>query len=489
MAHSFLYVGISLTLKVSLSLGHTINIEMNLQRGSLLKTTAALFILPLAIACIGCGGRHKGKSDSAKNEENNEGVMASERKVNNHPLDLKLYMERSGSMVSFDSESSKGEFKGIVSTLLNRFPQVQRNDSTYVYIVNDNIYPYEGTVKEFLAQRDFFSSTKDIGNPSYTDFDRIFEMIITDTKKYQVSALVTDMIYSVKGQETVTASKLLNEAYALTHNVFKGKTKTSVIVLKFEADYDGTYYPYNSPSGGVQYNGNRPFYVMLFASKDTMEELYYSEEYSTFINFSTLPSFENMFCFTSMCFTPSYTILLDYDHEGRYRKDKEKIRDGKLDSKFVKAISNVQLSKDGSITIPIALDLSHIPLSNSYKKNEDYYEIESKGGFEVKSIKSIEELDSNEISTVKESLPTATHLLTLKSEARPLNETVKIKMLYKLPDWISKSSSRDDSNVSADNFSSTTFGFEEVMKGMYGAYVPDGASHFIFEIDFSIKKK
>ena len=470
-----------------MSLGHTINTEMNLQRGSLLKTTAALFILPLVIACIGCGGRHKGKSDSAKAEENNEEVVEPSRKANNHPLDFKLYMERSGSMVSFDSENSKGEFKGIVSTLLNRSPQVQRNDSTDVYIVNDNIYPYEGTVKEFLAQRDFFSSTKDIGNPSYTDFDRIFEMILTDTKKYQVSALVTDMIYSVKGQETVSASKLLNEAYALTHNVFKGKTQTSVIVLKFEADYNGPYYPYNSPSVGVPYNGNRPFYVMLFASKDTMEELYYSEEYSSFINFSTLPSFENMFCFTSMQFTPGYSILLDYDHKGRYRMDKEKKREGK--SKFVTAISNAQLSKDGSITIPIALDLSHLPLSNSYKKNKDYYEIESKGGFEIKSIKSIEELDPNEILKVKESLPTATHLLVLESETKPLNEEVKIKMLYKLPDWISKSSSRDDSQISSDNFSSTTFGFEEVMKGMYGAYVPDGTSHFIFDIAFTIKKK
>ena len=464
---------------------------MNLQGRSpfnLILPLFFLFILLIATSCAGGNKRHERKGDSVGNKDDIEEPTVSEAK-SNPLLDFKLYMERSGSMVSFDSENSKGDFKKIVSEFLNRFPKITGNDSTYVYIVNDNIYPYEGTVKEFLAQRNFFSSTKDIGNPSYTDFDRIFEMILSDTKKYQVSALVTDMIYSVKGQETVSSSKLLNEAYALTHNVFKGKTGTSVIVLKFEADYNGPYYPYNSPSVGVPYKGNRPFYVMLFASKDSMEELYDSNSYSSFINFSTLPSYENMFCFTSMQYSPGYSILTDYEHDGRYRKDRERENKDKGESKEITGITEAQLSKEGTITIPIALDLSHIPLSNSYKRNEDYYEIDSRGGFEVESIKSIDELDSKEVSTIRNTMPTATHLLLLKSTTKPLNETVLIRMLYKLPEWIVTSSSKDDSSVSVDNFSSTTFGFEEVMKGIYSAYVPEGTSHHIFKIDFTIKKK
>ncbi|MDE5886013.1 MAG: hypothetical protein K2H46_00315 [Muribaculaceae bacterium] len=399
-----------------------------------------------------------------------------------HPLELKLYMERSGSMVSFDTERSSGEFKGIVSTLLNRFPTVESRDSTAVYIVNDNIYPFKGSVRDFLAQRDFFTATKGIGDPSFTDFDRIFSMIMSDVTKYQVSALISDLIYSSKGQENVSASKLLNEAYALTHNTFKNKTNTSVIILKFEAGYSGPYYNYASPSKGVTYNGERPFYVMLFLSKESLQELYEAPEYEAFIKFSTLNNFEDMFCFTDLRFRPAFSIIPEIDHEGRFRKERTH------GNSLITGICDAQLSKDGGISIPIAVDLSGIPLSESYKKNKSLYDVESSTGFKIASIRSLAN-DADCADKVKDRLSGATHLIILESDEKPKNETVKISLAYRLPSWIAESSTDDDTDISKEEFDSTTFGLESMMKGIFAAYVPDGSRCSILDLEFTVKKK
>lgn len=296
--------------------------DMNWFKTQLIFGICSVVIMNL----IGCDGGRRNRSEMKEKDVISEKIETEETSGSSpkvhHPLELKLYMERSGSMVSFDAEKSSGEFKGIVSTLLNRFPSIESEDSTSVYIVNDNIYPYKGSVRDFLAQRDFFTATKGIGDSSFTDFDKIFSMILSDISKYQVSALVSDLIYSAKGQENVSSSKLLNEAYALTHNTFKDKTNISVIVLKFEAGYSGPYYPYDSPSKGVIYNGDRPFYVMLFLSKESLWELYDTSEYAAFTKFSTLKNFEEMFCFTDVKFHPDFSIIPEIDHEGRFRKDR-----------------------------------------------------------------------------------------------------------------------------------------------------------------------
>lgn len=450
---------------------------------SIFKQILASAVILSVVSLSSCGGNRQKRSHSDTDSISEQASAAvSSSRPSHHPLDLKLYMERSGSMVGFDSEKSNGEFKGIVSTLLNRFPSVVSSDSTSVYIVNDNVYPFEGSVKDFLANRDFFTATKGIGDPSFTDFDKIFSMILSDITKYQVSALVSDLIYSAKGQENVAAGKLLNEAYALTHNTFKDKTNTSVIVLKFEAGYSGPYYPYDSPSKSTSYKGDRPFYVMLFMSKDSLMELYASSEYDAFTKFSTLPDYEDMFCFTNVKYKPEFSVIPEIDHEGRFRKDRSH------NSSMIKGICEAQLSKDGELTIPVAVDLSNVPLSDSYKKNKDMYDIESTSGFKLASVKSLGK-DGDEEKEIRERIPGATHLMILKTQEKPKNEKVSIKLEYRLPSWIAESSSEDDRDISKDDFDSTTFGLESMMKGIFAAYVPDGTRSSIFEVEFSIKKK
>ena len=76
--------------------------------------------------------------------------------------------------------------------MLTRFP----GDSKEVFIVNDGVYPYTGSLNSFVQDKDIFSSTKGVGDPSYTDFAKIFDFALTDTVPERITVLVTDMIYS-----------------------------------------------------------------------------------------------------------------------------------------------------------------------------------------------------------------------------------------------------------------------------------------------------
>ncbi|MBD5282794.1 MAG: hypothetical protein HDS33_07195, partial [Bacteroides sp.] len=385
-----------------------------------------MLAIPSLVSCQQGHNRrgHTSADDDDTVDETEVLVKESSEKSNPcRTLDLKLYMESSGSMYSFDTSGSKGEFKRSIADMLNRFPKITGNDTTSVFVVNDNIYNYDGSVRDFLANREFFTSIKKIGNPSYTDFDKIFDIILAETQTNQVSVLITDLIYSVNGQGDVTASKLLNEAYALTHNVFKDHAaKMNMIVVKLTADFLGNYYPYNSPNKGIVYNGDRPFYALIFASDPALTALYECDDYKSFVNFSSIPGYDDMFCFTDMTFKPHISIIPNYAHEGRFRKARSKNSKGSIS-----AIDNVELSRDGKLTIPVALNLSDLPLTASYKANKDNYIVESNGRFEIEWIRPINDLGgddesdernkkNNSSENITKLMPDATHVMMISTE-------------------------------------------------------------------------
>lgn len=434
-----------------------------------------------ALLLSSCDG-HKSRrhTDSGYDEETSvENASTGSRDKAFHPLDLKFYLERSGSMIAFDANSTKGDFKKSVAQMLNSFPYTAENDSTAIYIVNDGVYPFKGNIKDFLSKRDFFKSTEGIGNPSYTDFTKIFEMIFENQQEYTVSVLVSDLIYSVKGQETVNPQKLLAEAKSLTANVFKSHPNGGVWIVKFIGDYNGSYYPYNSPAKGISYSGDRSYYAMVFASNKGVETLCEDPTYKEFYHFSALPGYQDMFFFTSDKYDPAYSVLRKgFGKKGEYHKDRE-------EKGSIHSIKDLKATHGEPICIPVAVDLSSVPMSSSYKTDIFNYTVASEADFEIESIQPI---DGNADASVKEYCPGATHIILLETDEKPRNETITITMNYRLPRWITQSSSSDDSDIHSDTFSHTTFAFEAMMQGIFNAYVPAGTTATLFTLPIKIQK-
>lgn len=73
------------------------------------------------------------------------------------------------------------------------------------------------------------------------------------------------------------------------------------------SSYNGLYYPYNSPSKGLAYNGQRPYYIIVVGSNANMARLTKDQNYSTFAQFNNLPGFEQMCLLRQLPFTTPTT--------------------------------------------------------------------------------------------------------------------------------------------------------------------------------------
>lgn len=395
------------------------------------------------------------------------------------PIKIKFFLERSGSMIPYDSPRTKGDFKAAISRLLNSVPN-RGNENNLMYVVNNSVYPYQQTYKDFLRSKDIFNDTKGIGDPRYTDFTCIFDSILTRTQSNELSILVSDLIYSTKDMERVNPQKIKNEAQTMTTNIFKSHADKDVLVMKLHADYYGKYYPYNSPNRGVHYEGNRPFYIMLVANPEVMRRIFIDSDYREFSDMERLDGFEDYYCFSHASVTPYYSVLLsDKRNKGRFGA----VRGS---GTTIHEIENIKSERDGQVAITLAVDLSGVITGDDYKKDKNNYEISSLSEFEIDEIEKIDLEDRTQ--SLEHYAPNATHLIVLSTDKEIKNETLSLRLKDKLPEWVSESTSEDDTKVSDDDFSKTTFAFSYLMQGIYEAFHPSTETPDFFELKLTINK-
>lgn len=396
------------------------------------------------------------------------------------PIRIKFFLERSGSMVAYDSNQTKGDFKDAISTLLNRVPQ-KGSDQNIMFVVNDAVYPFPRTFKEFLVSNGIFNVTNGVGNPAWTDFSCIFDSIMNRTLENELSILVSDLIYSPKNAVGANPERILNEARNLTTSVFRNHEGKDVVVVKLLSDYRGKYYPYNSPAGGVQYQGNRPFYMMFVANSAVMNRLFSDKLYEDFVNFATLKGFENYYCFTGDEKQVDYSFVTDFSACNR---GKFKITRGS--KKLIHSLEDIEPDRNGKLALSVAMDLSLITVDDLYKENPDNYLVESLSEFKITSIKKLGEGDKTNF--IKNKFPNATHLMVIEPQSALRNETFSISFLNKMPKWIEETGSQDDRDVNSGNFSSTTFAFTDMMQGIYNSFHSSASNPVYLKMKFNTKR-
>ena len=238
-------------------------------------------------------------------------------------LSIKLYLERSGSMVAYDAPQGDGTFKAVLVQLLNSLPTKQ--SSNKLYVVNSSINEYPNGFDKFLSDTNIFDATKGLGDPSYTDFRAIFNTILQQTKQNELSILVTDMIYSTKDMAGINPRKVFAEAQGMTQAVFNDVVKSkSMLVIRLQSSYNGQYYTYKSPTIGVKYNGKRPYYIVIVGDNNVMQRLTTDANYRSFATFTNLKGYQQTYLFaTSSLYQPFYSLLLNNPSiRGRFRPER-----------------------------------------------------------------------------------------------------------------------------------------------------------------------
>ena len=372
-------------------------------------------------------------------------------------LSLTIYFERSGSMVPYDQRGGGGQLKKVVNDLINHFPAGSKVD---INIVNDGIYPYQHTVDEFLKDRDIYQSTAGIGDAAFTDFQLIFNKILEAQRPGNVSVLVSDLIYSPKDTHGVSLDKIFNEENSLATRVFAKYKGKSVVVQQFMGDYSGNYYPYNGSS--FNYNGKRPFYLVIIADADAMDQLAQDKRYSGVLD---APTVRNSYRFNQGTSEVQCRVLPEWkDNAGRFRvKHGDGIVLGKCQGD----------RQTGKLCFSMAADLSGLMKDDALLTNADNYEVKSIDGYTL----TIQPIDQSMVTANnKEYLEGMTHVLTLVGDLKSPRDEVHISLRNELPDWVRQSSCDNDTSTGG-SFATTTLGLEQLLGGMFDA-MKGGSSYF-----------
>lgn len=388
-----------------------------------------------------------------------------------------FFLERSGSMIPYDDRQTSGQFKSAITGLLNAVPN-NSDPHNLMFVVNNQVTPFNKTFKDFVQSANIMEDTKGYGDARYTEYTCIFDSVLNRTGANEVSILVSDMIYSTKYQaNNILAQRIMNEAKALTSNIFAGHEDKDILITKLNADYNGKYYPFNSPNGGFIYNGSRPYYMMLVAKSDVMHRLFNDSKYRDFCNFKHLNGYENYYCFTRKCDNPEYSIL--FKNSSRFAPEK-----GQKQIHSVKKL--VSDRNTGETKLVVAVDMSGIITEPNYLTNVNNYQVQSKSGFAVTDVV---EVDKTDVPVdITHYVPTATHLIELTTTESIVNETVYLSLKNEFPSWITKSSTDDDRDKNAPGFANTTFAFKSMMDGIYEAFYSTTETPVYYKLAINVKK-
>ena len=377
-------------------------------------------------------------------------------------LSLTIYFERSGSMVPYDQRGGGGQLKKAVNDIINHFPAGCKVD---INIVNDGIYPYQHTVDEFLKDRDIYQSTAGIGDASYTDFQLIFNKILEAQRPGNVSVLVSDLIYSPKDTHGVSLDKIFNEENSLATRVFAKYKGKSVVVQQFLGDYSGNYYPYNGQP--FNYSGKRPFYLVIIADNEVMDQLAQDKRYSGMLD---APSVRNSYRFNQGTSEVPCRVLPEWkDNAGRFRV---KHGDGLV-------LAKCQGDREtGKLCFSMAADLSGLMANDALLTNTENYDVKSIDGYTL-TVQPIE--PGMMTANNKEYLEGMTHILTLTGDLKSPRDEVKISLRNELPEWVRQSSCMSDTSTGG-SFATTTLGLDQLLGGMFSA-MKGGNSFFDITIE------
>lgn len=347
--------------------------------------------------------------------------------VSDEKLSFHIYVERSASMIPYDSPQGDGSFRSVIMDVENRIPGNYTIDS--------------------------------IGETGYTDFHKIFNDLLNKTSGNVVNVLFTDMIYSVKSMDGVNPQKVFNEARQMVNAVFKDEVKNkSMLIIRLDGSYNGPYYAYDNSAH--EYSGKRPYYMVIVTSNENMLRLTSDDTLKSFADFHSLRGFSHSMLFTADdLYSPYASFLLNNkDAYGRYRPERTQ-ENGIL--------SLHDISPEGSskeVQLALAVDLSRMPVDQSYLMDINNYQVESDDNIRLKKIRKIEKADRTPAE--KKYIGSATHLFIFTVSNLTHGQKVSVRLLNRMPSWITSGSCDDDHVPTPDQ----TFGLRYLLQGIYDSY-------------------
>ncbi|RKS14308.1 hypothetical protein [Flavobacterium sp. 120] len=392
---------------------------------------------------------------------------------------VNVYIENSGSMNGYVQGNT--QFKGAIRDLLVMLKYYYDEKNLKINFINSAIYPtnIEGNIVNF--SKSLNTKTFKVGDTYSSNLNNIFKQILTKTSQNTISILLSDCIYSIEGNKT---EDLLSDQKSLTKDAFltkfKNKELLATTIVKLNSSFNGTYYDKDNKKTQLN-NISRPYYMSIIGSEKAMTKFNSNIELSK----NKVEGFENKYNLTLKDYSKEvyYSVINTKEDSGRYKPDREYKNNG-----AVQGIEDVDINSrnSSSFIFSVALDLSKVPIEDSYVSDKSNYSIRE-GDYKIKGIYKYDKknVGASSVNMIAKANVKPTHYIVFES-TKPNFTNLTFTLSKQIPRWVYATSTNDDTDILKSP--NRTFGLKYLIEGISEAYETESKSNNYLELTINIKK-
>lgn len=371
------------------------------------------------------------------------------------PVAYDVYMDNSASMDGYLAGAGT-EFKNDVHTLLTDLQTKGIADTIDLGYVNERICPYKYGASATEVNAFIRTLTQDglKGNgcgrkDSY--MDAMLQQVIGSNPDH-VHVLISDYIFSIgRGN----SSELLKQQGDNVEAVLSGELRKrdfSTIILKFNSDFNGTYY-IESKGGG---NGSastvhgirRPYYIMFFGAASRMRRLV---DFFKSSKFRTFSGFENVcYFFEPGGRAPAAKLIR-----------KQRVGDFEIAQPATSLVIDKAMADSGDFQFAVAVNLDELKVDDAYLTNPKNYELPV--NYRIAAI-------TRNNDPTDQPMQGYSHVFLLRTSDLKSVQDVYVRLKSRIPEWVYTGSTMNDADPMDTVEQKQTFGFQYLVEGIARAY-------------------
>ena len=217
--------------------------------------------------------------------------------IKNDSLELKVYVENSGSMDAYMCPGSN-----LKDAVFDYISDLKKHTySCSLYYINSQIIPYKGNLDSYIKDLTPSSFALAGGNRANTDLRAIISAILRHHKQNTISVFVSDCILDISGNTAdffgncqISIKNAFNDALSRDKNL-------GVEIIQLESKFDGYWYCGNNSE--KLSSVKRPYYIWIIGSNNNLAMLNKNVKVDDIIG-----GIKN-YC----AFSPSQKIPFDFD--------------------------------------------------------------------------------------------------------------------------------------------------------------------------------
>jgi len=449
----------------------------------------AVFLIGMLSACYErpagrLGNAVSEKTDAEANlvetkDSGNEGSIDSVKKKVPFHTHINLYIENSGSMNGYVNGNTT--FKNMLGDLLVNLKYEFGAHNIQLFFINDEIHPisFDRDITQFAST--LSPASMKVGNTASSDLNLVFNKVLENTEPGSISILLSDLIYSIQGSNT---EELLNYQKSQTKDAFLTKAKAGnelqTSIVQLTSNFNGTYWNKNNGKTVLD-NQQRPYYLSITGDADRVVD------FNKKIDLRKVKGYENRFTLTTDDFSKDnyYSVLTSTYNQGRFKPIRSL-----SSSDYVRGIEDVSLlssrGNDGTpFVFALAIDLSRIPVEESYKTNLQNYEVTA-GNYKIDSAFAISKKDIQPSDWIRIQSAEATHIVLVEATGKAFTD-FSFALKKQIPSWVYQTDTEDDTDI--NKAMNKTFGFKYLVEGVSEAYeIVSDHKDYYFDVKIPIRK-